>query len=168
MRRFFYFYRNTFARTFDYKGRTDREAYWSYVLFQGFIVSGFTMLASCLSFMEFMSAVQNDFENLDGSLFVTLALSALTLIGALYGLVSFFPSLAASVRRYRDAGHSPWEFVILLVLQLACVVYVLYAVFGSMTFILMDNTLVEVYLAGLACQWLTLIQLYNLSLPSAV
>ena len=52
-------------------------------------------------------------------------------IGILYLLVAFIPSLAVSIRRLHDAGHSGWWFLINIIPILGWIIYLVFTVQDS-------------------------------------
>ena len=78
-----------------WQGRATRSEYWYFILFTSLITVALTMVD--VAFGTF------DEEANQG------------LIGGLFGLFIFLPSIAVFVRRLHDTGHSGWWFWILLV-----------------------------------------------------
>ncbi len=88
------FYTQAWSRYGDFSGRSSRGAYWWFAL------------ANAL--------VQFAFGFVHGILGTGLIGSIIGLIGALYTLVAFIPSLAVAVRRLHDTDRSGWWLFISL------------------------------------------------------
>lgn len=114
----------------NFKGRTNRYAYWMFVLFASLIGILFTILSFLILF------VIDDFQQ--------GALSFLPIPLLLYELLLFIPGLAITVRRLHDTGHSGW--ILLFVFLLPLVFLVLLDLFK------IENTLIIIlciaYLIG--------------------
>ncbi|WP_041521635.1 DUF805 domain-containing protein [Gilvimarinus agarilyticus] len=81
-------YIQAFRQYVDFSGRWTRTQYWMFFLVNFLIILGIVVVESLLK---------------------------IGFISSLYGLVLFIPSLAAAVRRLRDAGFSPWWILISLI-----------------------------------------------------
>lgn len=91
---------SVFSNYFTFKGRAPRSEYWYFVLFY-MIGNAATTLIDQRMF-EFQSS---------------------GLLGSIYGLVTFVPSLSVAVRRLHDTGRSGWWVLVpILALVLAVVV----------------------------------------------
>jgi uncharacterized membrane protein YhaH (DUF805 family) len=71
-----------FSKYVTFSGRSSRSAYWWWYLF--------TVLVAAVAWL---------IDVIFGTIYV---------IGALASLVLFLPSLAVTVRRFHDAGHTGW------------------------------------------------------------
>ena len=75
-----------------FSGRAQRAEYFYYFLFVALIFIGLTII-----------------DNITGSY---SAEDRMGLLGAIFSLATFIPSLAVSVRRLHDIGHSGWWLLI--------------------------------------------------------
>ena len=94
-----------FKRWNDFKGRSRRREYWMFTLYNTAIV----ILLSILDNLLFKKTVTNAY---DSSLMMT---TATPILSGLYGLISFVPSLALSIRRMHDTNRSGWFLLLNLI-----------------------------------------------------
>lgn len=110
--------RTGFAKTFRYSGRAVRAEFWWLVL---------------ATFLGFVAAVRLDIA-VFGRGFIgmrefggtrQLSISGEGPFAAVFFLLMFFPTLAASVRRMHDRGRSGWWLAVPFLLMLAASAYAL-------------------------------------------
>lgn len=103
-----------YKRYVDFSGRSQRKEYWMFVLF--------TVVVSLL---------------IDGTLGGTWSVLAglrhvqsggASLLGGIFALVNFLPSLAVAVRRLHDTDRSGWWLLIVLVPLVGFLVYLYFMV----------------------------------------
>jgi len=103
-----------YKRYVDFSGRSQRKEYWMFALF--------TIVVSLL---------------IDGTLGGTWSVlaglratpgPAASLLGAIFALVNFLPSLAVAVRRLHDTDRSGWWFLIILVPLVGALVFIWFMV----------------------------------------
>lgn len=100
-----YWYKKVVLENYaNFNGRARRSEYWYFVLFN-FL---FSLVA------RFLDSLIN-FQNLE-------------IIGTIYSLAVFIPSLAVSVRRLHDIGKSGWIF---LIVNVVLVILAMFLVLGS-------------------------------------
>ncbi|CAK8054739.1 DUF805 domain-containing protein [Eupransor demetentiae] len=99
-------YGNFWKQYFDFKGRTSRKGYWWVVLANALISLFFYV---CL-LMAMGQMLASNVDATPGGKFPGMIICMLSILGliGLYHLAIIIPSLAISVRRYRDAGLNPW------------------------------------------------------------
>lgn len=119
----FQYYKDMFAKTFDFNGKTGVAEFWNCVLYN-FIFSTAFILAG----LPFVA---------DLKLFVTLASS----LAGLYDIVVFLPTLSLTIRRLHDAGHSSWSLILALIPFIGAIILILYLASPS-------NSKVEVWNNG--------------------
>jgi uncharacterized membrane protein YhaH (DUF805 family) len=88
--------RDAFAKYATFEGRSSRSAYWWFYLFLIIVTIA--------------------------ALVIDLALGSYPIIYGLATLALFLPELAVTVRRFHDAGHSGWWFLIVLVPLIGAIV----------------------------------------------
>jgi len=108
---------------FDFSGRSSRSAYWWAFFWNTIIrVAGSVILfIAAITLFGVSLAQQSGPGGLSASVShvssgPVLIIGLLILLPALYSLAAIIPALTITVRRYRDAGISPWWFAVLLVL----------------------------------------------------
>lgn len=94
-----------------FSGRARRQEYWFFVLFN-FLIS------LALGFI-------------DGLIGFTAEGSGLGVLGALYSLAVFIPSLAVGVRRLHDTGRSGWWLLIAFVPLVGIIVLIVFLASNS-------------------------------------
>jgi uncharacterized membrane protein YhaH (DUF805 family) len=97
--------RDGFSKYVTFSGRSSRAAYWWWYLFT-VLVSGAAWLIDVLL----------------GTWFI---------IGALASLVLFLPTLAVTVRRFHDAGHSGWWVLTWIIPLVGFIVTLIFALTPS-------------------------------------
>ena len=120
MKYFFY----CFKHYFDFKGRARRKEFWFFALFN-FIIS----LALTLGwYIPMMNYILNnmDPEEFSDSSTMSVALMAQIIsnpcyiLSMIYSLAAFIPSLAVSVRRLHDTGHSGYWLILYYCVTFFC------------------------------------------------
>lgn len=91
----------------DFSGRASRSEYWYFVLF------------SMLSFFALMM-VSMPLSFIGSSDFPILSIGVL----GLFGLGIFIPSIAVTIRRLHDVGHSGWWYLLSLIPLLSIVIFI--------------------------------------------
>jgi uncharacterized membrane protein YhaH (DUF805 family) len=94
-----------------FSGRARRKEYWMFVLVNGII-----------AFV--LATIQSATVDSNGQ-------SPLVILTSLYSLAVFLPSLAVSVRRLHDTGHSGWWYLIVLVPLIGAIVLLVWFVSDS-------------------------------------
>ena len=102
----FEYFKKCFRQYADFKGRAHRAEYWYFVLY-GWLVSLAATFVDALTF-----GVGDD---------------GLGLLGAIYSLVVFVPSLAVGVRRMHDTGRSGWTLLLGLIPVIGWVLIIVYS-----------------------------------------
>jgi uncharacterized membrane protein YhaH (DUF805 family) len=97
--------RDGFSKYVTFSGRSSRPAWWWWYLF--------TLLASAVAWLV---------DVLFGTLFV---------IGGLVNLALFLPTLAVTVRRFHDAGHSGWWVLTWIIPLVGLIVTLIFALTPS-------------------------------------
>ena len=99
------YYFKVFKQYADFNGRARRKEYWMFYLIQMLI-----SLALSISILyQFINSISN------GSSEGMLGTLVIYLIMIIYGIGSFIPALAVSVRRLHDIGRSGlWLFIYLI------------------------------------------------------
>ena len=90
------YYLKVLRQYVDFKGRARRAEYWNFVLFS-------TLLSIVLLLVDTYVLGTNPMAGESG------------IIGNLYSLAVFLPSLGVLVRRLHDVGKSGWFFLIVLI-----------------------------------------------------
>jgi uncharacterized membrane protein YhaH (DUF805 family) len=90
----------------DFDGRSKRNEYWYFVLFN-FLIS------LVLGFI-------------DGLLHLTIPGSGLGVLGGLYSLVVLVPGIAAGIRRLHDTGRSGWWLLIAFIPLIGVIVLIVF------------------------------------------
>ncbi len=91
----FQHFTNVYHKYFDFNGRSRRSEYWGFNLY-------YMIIMLILTTLEYM--------------FIDTFMIYMLLIGvsAIFGLVSFIPALAVTVRRLHDTGKSGWRILWIL------------------------------------------------------
>jgi len=100
-----------FKKYATFSGRATRKEYWMFVLINFLITLGIMVIAGVI-----MQATENGIGSL---------------LGNIYNLVIFLPSLALSVRRLHDTNHSGWWLLISLIPLIGFVVLLIFMVTDS-------------------------------------
>ncbi len=103
-----YWYLKVLKNYVGFSGRARRKEYWMFTLFN--------LIASIL-----ITILDGMFGTLD-------AASGFGLLGSLYMLAVFLPSLAVSVRRLHDIGKSGWWLLLVLIPLIGALVLLVFAV----------------------------------------
>ena len=90
------YYLKVLRQYVDFKGRARRAEYWNFVLFS-------TLISIVLLLVDTYVLGTNPMAGESG------------IIGNLYSLAVFLPSLGVLVRRLHDVGKSGWFFLIVLI-----------------------------------------------------
>lgn len=98
-------YIGCFKKYAEFDGRSRRTEYWMFILFN-------MIVSFVFGFIDGMAATGG-------------------VIGLLYVLVVFVPSIAVSIRRLHDAGHSGWWLLINLIPILGWIVFLIFTVQDS-------------------------------------
>lgn len=112
-----------YRRYFDFRGYSDREEFWSFCFIHwliAFAVGLFSAVQMALTFQGLFSdsLISDDLATPWGQLgYVILAG-----LWAIFCLLSLIPGLAATVRRYRDAGFSGRWFAMLVLAGLVLLI----------------------------------------------
>jgi uncharacterized membrane protein YhaH (DUF805 family) len=98
-----------YKRYFDFKGRSRRKEYWSFVLLGAivYIVLGGLMLAGGFSPMAFADPTTAAAAMAEPSALFYLGLGLL----AIWGLATIIPGIALVVRRLHDRDMSGWWYL---------------------------------------------------------
>ena len=94
-----------------FNGRARRKEYWYFVLFN-------TLISIVLAIID----------GLTGSFSLEVGMG---LLGGIYALAVLIPSIAVSVRRLHDTGHSGWWILIALVPLIGAIVLLVFMVQDS-------------------------------------
>ena len=166
MKTMFSLYRDVLKHFYRAGGPMSREQYWSYMAVQAIINSLVVMVLGILMFIEFVQSAKTGFVSLDqGSLLVTQISVGVVCLYIAYLVLCFVPTLIASLKRFRGAGHSGWEFLLLFVVGAACAGYSIFLLFSDGTVKVMDNAILELFLSGLIANWIGLVFFVILALP---
>lgn len=95
-------YKLLFTNYINFSGKSSRAEYW-WVQLINFVIG---ILLLVLSTIIFTTIIKDASGLLIGFVIGYLLVS-------IYGLVILIPSIALTVRRYRDAGVSPWWFLVI-------------------------------------------------------
>lgn len=106
-----HWYLNVLRQYAVFSGRARRAEYWFFVLFNLIIA--------------FVLGV------IDGMAGFTLGAYELGLLGTLYGLAVFLPSLAVAVRRLHDTGRTGWWLLIGFIPIIGFIVLLIFLVLDS-------------------------------------
>lgn len=115
-------YKLLFTNYINFSGKSSRAEYW-WVQLINFIIE---IILFILSVIVFTSIIKDASGILIGLIIGYLLVS-------IYGLVILIPSIALAVRRYRDAGVSPWwllviaisSFMLLIMSDLSNIFYII-------------------------------------------
>ena len=99
-----------FKKSFDFSGRATRAEYWWWILFNYILI----MFAGALGLL---------LSQIDESIAVIPTL--------IFILVNFIPSLAVTIRRLHDAGHSGWALLLNLIPYLGGLIIFAYTLCSS-------------------------------------
>ncbi len=102
----FEYFKKCFRQYATFKGRARRAEYWYFVLY-GWLVSLAATVVDMLTF-----GVGED---------------GMGLLGAIYSLVVFIPSLAVGVRRMHDTGRSGWVLLLGLIPVIGWVLVIVFS-----------------------------------------
>lgn len=102
----FEYFKKCFRQYADFKGRARRAEYWYFVLY-GWLISIGVSIVDALTF-----GIGDD---------------GMGLLGAIYSLVVFVPSLAVGVRRMHDTGRSGWTLLLGLIPIIGWVLIIVYS-----------------------------------------
>lgn len=94
---------DTFKRYFQFKGRTSRREFWTWVL---------ALLAVSVPVVCVLAVIAFFFGNTAGHPVTEGAFHATIVLLGLFWLVMFLPTLTVSVRRLRDVGITSWLLLI--------------------------------------------------------
>ena len=93
---------------FDFSGRARRKEFWMFILISAII----SLIMSVIDLsLGLMIADTGILSSLDSS---GLTTEYTGILGSLYSLAVFIPSLAVSVRRLHDVGKSGWMLLLML------------------------------------------------------
>lgn len=95
--------KETFKRYFQFRGRSDRREFWTWVL---------ALLVVSVPVVCILALTAFLFGNTTGHTVAEGAFNAIIILLGLFWLVMFLPSLTVSVRRLRDAGIAPWLLLV--------------------------------------------------------
>ena len=101
-----------YRRYFDFRGRSRRREYWLFGLFYMLVSMAVVAVFGAPSTAYFSTRFRYE----------TLTTGTAQLVLNLFGLVSFIPSLAVSVRRLHDIDRSGWWLLLWLVPVLGWIV----------------------------------------------
>lgn len=96
-----------YRRYADFSGRSQRKEYWMFALFQ-FIVA---MVLLAIMFVGGMGSVNEMTGQAEPGTLFYIGIGLLVI----FGLGSFIPSLAVSVRRFHDQDKSGWFLLLQLI-----------------------------------------------------
>jgi uncharacterized membrane protein YhaH (DUF805 family) len=94
-----------FSRYVTFSGRSSRSAYWWWYLF--------TVLVAAVAWL------------------IDVILGTIYVIGGLASLALFLPTLAVTVRRFHDAGHSGWWVLTWIIPLIGLIVWLIFALTPS-------------------------------------
>jgi uncharacterized membrane protein YhaH (DUF805 family) len=97
--------RDGFSKYVTFSGRSSRSAYWWWYLF--------TLLVSGAAWL------------------IDVAVGTWFVIGGLASLILFLPTLAVTVRRFHDAGHSGWWVLTWIIPLVGFIVWLIFALTPS-------------------------------------
>jgi uncharacterized membrane protein YhaH (DUF805 family) len=84
-------------RAADFSGRSRRKEYWYFQLFNSLIFFALAILSASFDWLFFGEGSKG---------------GVLLFVIILYGIISFVPSLAITIRRLHDVGKSGWWYCI--------------------------------------------------------
>lgn len=116
----------------DFKGRTTRAGFWWVNLVLILLVIAF-YIAFVAKFISSINSVIYGEPSFGG-------LIPLVAFAVIFWLALFLPSLALSIRRYRDAGMTGWGILVFYLFSIACGYTQFYSVFSSINFDAYGNT----------------------------
>ncbi|TPR19491.1 DUF805 domain-containing protein [Apilactobacillus timberlakei] len=117
-------YKLLFTNYINFGGKSSRAEYW-WVYLVNLIIGILLFILSVAVFM---------FINKDGY-GILMGIIVGYLLTSIYSLIILIPSIALSVRRYRDVGISPWWFLVIVV--------------ASFIFLIMSNLANIFYIMGI-------------------
>ncbi|TPR13147.1 DUF805 domain-containing protein [Apilactobacillus timberlakei] len=117
-------YKLLFTNYTNFGGKSSRAEYW-WVYLVNLIIGILLFILSVAVFM---------FINKDGY-GILMGIIVGYLLTSIYSLIILIPSIALSVRRYRDVGISPWWFLVIVV--------------ASFIFLIMSNLANIFYIMGI-------------------
>ncbi|MBO7300017.1 MAG: DUF805 domain-containing protein [Tidjanibacter sp.] len=102
----FEYFKKCFRQYADFKGRARRAEYWYFVLYTW-------LISIAVSLVDMLTLGVGE----DG----------MGLLGAIFSLVIFIPSLAASVRRMHDTGRSGWVLLLSFIPVIGWIFVIVYS-----------------------------------------
>ena len=102
----FEYFKKCFRQYADFKGRARRAEYWYFVLYTW-------LISIAVSLVDMLTLGVGE----DG----------MGLLGAIFSLVIFIPSLAASVRRIHDTGRSGWVLLLSFIPVIGWILVIVYS-----------------------------------------
>ncbi|KRM71900.1 DUF805 domain-containing protein [Lacticaseibacillus brantae] len=108
---------------FDFRGRSSRSAYWWAFFWNTLIrvIGGVLVFIVAMTFFGFSLMKQSSTGSTASSAISSVGTPSILIVGfiiflfSVYDLATLIPSLMITIRRYRDAGISPWWFAVILV-----------------------------------------------------
>ena len=95
-----------FRRYAEFSGRSRRLEYWSFALFNAFVV-----FALLFATGGFAALAERAAQGADPSTEMMALFSGAGLLVALYALLAFIPSVAVTIRRLHDRDLSGWWYL---------------------------------------------------------
>ena len=109
----FKYYKDMFAKTLDFKGKSSVAEYWVCVLYN--------IIFSTLIVLVGLPFVQ------DWNLFLKLCDS----LSGIYNFIVFLPMLALTIRRLHDASHTGWSLLLILIPVIGLLILLMYLITPS-------------------------------------
>ena len=118
------------SKYFQFSGRAPRREFWYFVLFTIILSFLFATLGQMLGLFHMIPMnIPNVSDT--GEMTNTVQNIPLNLAQMGFGLATFIPSLAISVRRLHDIGKSGWWYLIVVIPFLGALVLLAFFVMGS-------------------------------------
>lgn len=107
-----------------FSGRASRSEYWYFVLFS-------TIISIILTIIDVAMGSGSAESTMGGADAEMAANVSMGLLGGIYSLAVFLPSLAVAVRRLHDTDHSGWWMFIALIPLIGVIVLLIFMVKDS-------------------------------------
>lgn len=108
--------KSVFSKYFDFSGRATRSEYWYFYLFNFLVVMVY--------YIALFATLISGGSDSAGSAF-------LAVVFLIYSLAIIIPSLAVTVRRLHDTGHSGWWIFLNLLLVIGSIVLFIWFITDS-------------------------------------
>lgn len=130
--------RNFFSNYVTFSGRSSRSEYWYYALFNFLISIPFIIvyiLAVVNTVKKYSYYYYDDFYTYEQNEDILKALGILAIIYLIWGLATFLPSLALSVRRLHDSGKSGWFLLLALIPLVGAIIIFIFTLLETEPFV---------------------------------